>query len=103
MFGCGLYPRPRAAWRVFGLTLVLAAVAGTADVITGGNYMYLRTKPEHGSLLSAMGPWPVYIAGGAAIGLVMLLVLQWLAGVVGRRDARTGAPPPAAIVTAATR
>ncbi len=95
VFGCGLYPRPRAAWRVFGLTLVFAAVSGAADVITGGNYMYLRTKPQHGSLLSATGPWPVYIACAAAIGMAMLLVLQWLADQAGRHDHRTLAGRPA--------
>ena len=44
MFGCRLYPRPRAArTRVFAITLGYAAFAGAADRITGGNYMYLRT------------------------------------------------------------
>jgi hypothetical integral membrane protein (TIGR02206 family) len=102
VFGCGLYPRPRSAWRVFGLTLIFAAVSGTADLLSGGNYMYLRAKPQHGSLLSALGPWPVYIAGAAAIGLAMLLVLQWLAAVVARHDARTGAPPAAISAAAPT-
>lgn len=79
VFGLRLFPRPRAAWRVFVLTLCFAAVVGIADVITGGNYMYLRTKPVHNSLLSVMGPWPWYIASTAALGLAMLLALQWIA------------------------
>jgi len=78
VIGCRLYPRPGAAWRVFGLTLVWAAIAGLGDVITGGNYMYLRDKPVHNSLLSLMGPWPWYIAGAAAVGLAMLLVVAAL-------------------------
>ena len=41
--------------------------------------MYLRSKPEHNSLLSVMGPWPWYIAGTALLALVMLLALQLLA------------------------
>jgi len=95
VFGCGLYPRPRAAWRAFGITLAFAAVSGTADLVTGGNYMYLRTKPQHNSLLGLMGPWPWYIVGGALLGLAMLLVAQWLADWVGRRDPRrlTGVTP----------
>jgi hypothetical integral membrane protein (TIGR02206 family) len=88
VFGCGLYPRPRAAWRVFGLTLAFAAVSGTADLITGGNYMYLRAKPQHNSLLGLLGPWPWYIVGGALLGLVLLLVAQQLADWAGRRDPR---------------
>ncbi|MFZ0041136.1 MAG: TIGR02206 family membrane protein [Solirubrobacteraceae bacterium] len=86
VFGCGQYPRPRAAWRAFAATLGFAAIAGAADVITGGNYMYLRTKPEHNSLLSVMGPWPWYIVGAALVGLVMLLALQWIADRVRARD-----------------
>jgi hypothetical integral membrane protein (TIGR02206 family) len=85
VFGLGLYPRPRAAWRAFALTLCFAAVAGTADVITGGDYMYLASKPSHHSLLNVMGPWPWYIASAAAVGLVMLLVLQWIADRLPRR------------------
>jgi hypothetical integral membrane protein (TIGR02206 family) len=76
--GCRLYPRPRAAWRVFALTLVWAAVAGAGDLITGGNYMYLRAKPVHASLLSVMSPWPWYIAESAAVGLAMLLAVAAL-------------------------
>jgi hypothetical integral membrane protein (TIGR02206 family) len=81
--GCRLYPRPGAAWRVFGFTLLWAAIAGAGDVITGGNYMYLRAKPVHASLLSVLGPWPWYIAGAAAVGLAMLLVIAWLTRALG--------------------
>lgn len=87
VFGCRLYPRPHAAWRVWALTIAWAAVAGAGDLITGGNYMYLRAKPEHNSLLTVMGPWPVYIAATVVLALAMLLALQWLTGQVGRRDA----------------
>jgi hypothetical integral membrane protein (TIGR02206 family) len=86
VFGCRLYPRPRAAWRVFAITLVYAAVVGAANLITGGNYMYLRTKPVHNSLLTAMGPWPWYIVGGALVGLAMLLVLQLVADLARSAD-----------------
>jgi uncharacterized membrane protein YwaF len=79
VFGLGLYPRAGAAWRVFGLTLCFAAAVGVADVITGGNYMYLRMKPAHNSLLSVMGPWPWYIPSAAVFGLALLLALQWVA------------------------
>jgi hypothetical integral membrane protein (TIGR02206 family) len=79
VFGLGIFPRPRAAWRVFGLTLVFAGIAAIGDLITGGNYMYLRERPVHNSLLSVMGPWPWYIASAAAFGLVLLLALQLVA------------------------
>lgn len=88
VFGCGLYPRPRAAWRAFAITLALAAIVGLADVLTGGNYMYLRSKPVHNSLLNVMGPWPWYIAAAALLALAMLIALQLLADLVRRAESR---------------
>jgi len=83
VFGCRLYPRPGAVWKVFWITLAWTVIAGTVDVITGGNYMYLRTRPVHNSLLSVMGPWPWYILSGTALGLALLLVVDWLARALG--------------------
>ncbi len=79
VFGCRLYPRPGAVWRVFAITLAFTAVASAGDLLTGGNYMYLRDKPAHNSLLSVFGPWPWYIVGGVALGLALLLVVAALA------------------------
>jgi len=78
VFGCRLYPREGAVWRVYGVTLAFAAISGVGDLLTGGNYMYLRSKPVHSSLLSVLGRWPWYIVATAALGLVMLLVLAAL-------------------------
>ena len=93
VFGCRIHPRPHAALRTFALTLAFVAVAGAGDLLTGGNYMYLRAKPVHNSLLNVMGPWPWYIGSTAVLGLVLLLALQALAGWA-RRD---HASPPAAL------
>ncbi len=86
VFGCRMYPRRGAIWRVYLLTLAFAAVSSLGDVITGGNYMYLRSRPIHNSLLNLMGPWPLYIASGAALGLVMFVLLNEIANTVARRD-----------------
>jgi hypothetical integral membrane protein (TIGR02206 family) len=88
VFGQGLYPRPHAAWWVFGATVVWAVPAAAADVIGGGNYMYLHYKPVHNSLMSLMGPWPWYVAVTALLGLAMLLAVQWATGWIERRDLR---------------
>ena len=88
VFGCGLYPRPGAIWRVYGLTLAWTALAAVGDLATGGNYMYLSSKPIHNSLLNVMGPWPWYIAAGAAIGLGLFAVLSMIADAAGRHDRR---------------
>jgi hypothetical integral membrane protein (TIGR02206 family) len=79
VFGERRYPRPGAVWRVFGITAAFAACAGLGTLITGGNYMFLRRKPAHGSLLDAMGPWPLYIVVAAAFGLALMLVLAKVA------------------------
>ncbi len=76
VLGCRMYPRPGAVWRVYAATLAFTAIAAVGDIVTGGNYMYLREKPEHNSLLSLMGPWPWYIASTVVLGLVLLLVVQ---------------------------
>jgi len=73
------YPRRGAVWRVYGITIAFAACAALGTIVTGGNYMFLRRKPAHGSLLDVMGPWPLYIVVAAAFGLVLLLGLAWLA------------------------
>jgi hypothetical integral membrane protein (TIGR02206 family) len=62
VFGCRQYPQAGAVRRVYLATLAWTALAGVGDLITGGNYMYLRDKPAHASLLRFLGPWPWYIA-----------------------------------------
>jgi hypothetical integral membrane protein (TIGR02206 family) len=89
VFGLRLYPRPGAVWRVYGATLAFTVIAATGDLLTGGNYMYLRAKPIHASLLSVMGPWPWYILGGAALGLALLFVVAGLTAVVTRPNQST--------------
>jgi hypothetical integral membrane protein (TIGR02206 family) len=79
VFGARRTPRPDAAWRVYGVTVAVLGAAGVGTLLTGGNYMFLRHKPVHGSLLDLMGPWPVYIFVAAIVGLVMFLALARLA------------------------
>jgi hypothetical integral membrane protein (TIGR02206 family) len=82
-------PLRRGAWlRVFAATLVWSAIAGTADIITGGNYMYLAWKPTHTTLLSVMGPWPWYIASGVGVAFVLLGAVQLITGLFWRPAVR---------------
>ena len=86
VFGWRLYPRAGAMWRVLAVTLAFAAVAAVANLLTGGNYMYLRAKPVHNSLLNVIGPWPWYIAATVVLAVPMLLVLQLLADALRGRE-----------------
>jgi hypothetical integral membrane protein (TIGR02206 family) len=79
VFGVGQIPRRGAVWRVYAATWAWAAFAGTGDLLSGGNYMFLRTKPASGSLLSLLGPGPWYILASSMAALAMLLVLEALA------------------------
>jgi hypothetical integral membrane protein (TIGR02206 family) len=76
VFGLTLRPRRGAVRRIFLLTVGFAVVVGLIDLVTGGNYMYLRQVPVSGSLLDLMGPWPWYIAAGAVLTLVALVILD---------------------------
>ena len=76
VIGLGLQPRSGAVRRIFLLTLAFAAVIGLIDLVTGGNYMYLRQVPAQGSLLSLMGPWPWYVVLAAVLALIVLTILD---------------------------
>jgi hypothetical integral membrane protein (TIGR02206 family) len=76
VIGRGIRPRPGAVRRAFGATLVVAATAGTANLLTGGNYMWLREKPDTASLLDVMGPWPWYILSAAVLALILFALLD---------------------------
>jgi hypothetical integral membrane protein (TIGR02206 family) len=69
--------REGAVWRAFGLLLAYAAIVGTFNAIVKSNYMYLREKPANASLLDALGPWPMYLIAGAAVGFALYWLL-WL-------------------------
>jgi uncharacterized membrane protein YwaF len=79
VFGLRRPIRPGAVGRVFAVTLAMAALAGTDNVITGGNYMFLRAKPDQPTLLDEMGPWPAYIASAAVLALLLFGLLNLLA------------------------
>ncbi len=74
--GIRAQPRPLAVLRIFLLTLGFTVTVALVDLMTGGNYMYLRQPPLNGSLLNVMGPWPWYIATGTLLAMIVLAVLD---------------------------
>jgi hypothetical integral membrane protein (TIGR02206 family) len=93
VIGLQITPRRGAVARVVVLTLALAAIDSVVNLLTGGNYMFLRHAPGVHSLLDLMGPWPWYVVGAAALALVLFAALD-LPFVIGRRvtTARSGRP-----------
>lgn len=69
-------PRERAVSRMFVLACGYTALVGIVDATTGANYMYLRAPPPESTLLDVLGPWPWYVLSGAAIGLLLFVVLD---------------------------
>ena len=74
--GMGLHPRPWAAARVAGLTLIYAALVGVIDAAASSNYLYLRSRPPSPTLLDVLGPWPVYIVSATLIGIALFAILD---------------------------
>jgi hypothetical integral membrane protein (TIGR02206 family) len=82
--GLRMAPRRGAVMRAFGLTFGLLIVDAGINLLTGGNYLYLRHTPGAHSLLDVLGPWPWYIAGAAGLALVLFAILD-LPFAIGRR------------------
>ena len=74
--GLRIHPRPGSLLRIAAVTLAYVALVGVVDAITGADYMYLRAKPPSATLLDVLGPWPWYLLGATAIGLVLFAVLD---------------------------
>ncbi len=76
VFGGICPPRRGAIWRAFGLLIGYATLVGACNALLGTNYMYLCRKPGSGSVLDLLGPWPVYLFGGAAAALALFALLS---------------------------
>ncbi len=96
--GLRMAPRLWAVLRVYALTVGLLVVDAFANLLTNGNYMYLRQTPGVRSVLNLMGPWPWYIVGAAVLALVLFMLLDAPFRISGRVRARSRIaqyPPPA--------
>ena len=77
VFGDGRPFRAGAIRRAFALLIGYAAAVGAFNAVFRTNYMYLCSRPQNPSLLDWLGPWPVYLGGGALVGLALFWLL-WL-------------------------
>src|SRR5437763_17062079 len=76
VIGRGLQPRRDSVRRIFLLTLAFTAAIALIDLVTGGNYMYLRRVPAEASLLSLMGPWSWFFEFGVLVVYVVFVLLD---------------------------
>ncbi len=68
-------PSPKSAFRTFLITNLYALFIIPFNMWTGGNYLFLRYKPEGGTLLDLLGPWPWYILSLEAVALLLFSLL----------------------------
>ena len=88
--GLGLAPRWRDYRSTILTTLGWAVFAVLFNLVAGTNYGYLMHKPDTGSILDVLGPWPWYVAAE-----VVLVTAVWaLLTVVLGRLARVGQTVP---------
>lgn len=71
----GLRPRWRSILKVIIGTNIFMLLVGFVNKFLGSNYLYIANKPATPSLLDYLGPWPWYIVGMEAAGLVTILIL----------------------------
>ena len=74
--GQRLAPRRWAAPRVIAITAVYTALVGAVDALTGGDYMYLSSRPSSWTLLNVLGPWPWYVISAAGVAVVLVTLLD---------------------------
>lgn len=68
-------PTLKSVIRAFVITNLYAAAIIPVNALTGGNYLFLRYKPQGGSIMELLGPWPWYILWLEAVALIIFLLL----------------------------
>ena len=91
--GLKIYPRPWAVPRVIAFSLALLVFDAFANLVTNGNYLFLRSVPPGPNLLSVLGPWPWYIFWGALVAIAIFLVLDAPFRIFGPGRARSRTEP----------
>ena len=96
--GLRISPSTWAVARVYALTFGLLLVDAFVNLLTNGDYMYLRRPPGVNNLLDMLGPWPWYVVGGAGIALALFLLLDapFRISALARARSKTAPYPPPA-------
>jgi len=81
---CGMHmrPEPMSIVRALGWSMLYLVAAMLVNSWLGSNFGYLRSKPDHPSLMDYMAKWPYYIPELAALAIASTLIYYlpfWLA------------------------
>jgi hypothetical integral membrane protein (TIGR02206 family) len=91
--GLRIYPRPWAVPRVIALSVALLVFDAFANLVTGGNYLFLRAVPPGPNLLTVLGPWPWYILWAAVVAIALFVLLDSPFRIFGPGRARSKSEP----------
>jgi hypothetical integral membrane protein (TIGR02206 family) len=91
--GLKIYPRPWAVPRVIGLSIALAVFDAFANLVTDGNYLFLRAVPPGPNLLTVLGPWPWYILWASVVAIALFVLLDAPFRIFGPGRARSRTEP----------
>lgn len=67
-------PTFKSVWKTMAALNIYMVILLPVDLLTHGNYMFLLEKPEGGSILDFLGPWPWYLLSLEFVGLLMLIL-----------------------------
>jgi hypothetical integral membrane protein (TIGR02206 family) len=68
----------------------LLLIAGIANAVTGGNYLFVARTPEFPSLIDYLGPWPWYILSLQVVALLVFALVYAPYAVADLRARRRG-------------
>ena len=92
--GMKMRPVPMSFPRVIAWTLLYGVVAGAADWQLGTDYGFLRSKPDHLTLLSYLSPWPYYLPELLLVAIAFMAVCYlpfFISDMIARSRSRHGA------------
>ena len=71
----GFRPSKKSILKTIIFTNLYMIVIAVVNILTNGNYLFLRHKPNAPSIIDYLGPWPWYILGLEAVGVVIMFIL----------------------------
>lgn len=81
----GYEPTFKGVWKTMLIINALLPFIIAVNWLFDGNYMFLRMKPQNGSLLDFLGPYPWYILSLEAVAFIIFTIIWLLLRTKGRK------------------